>query len=155
MTARKLRRDATDAEQLLWRAMREKLPDGKFRCQHPIGNRIADFACPAAKLVIELDGGQHADHAEDDAARTAELVAHGYRVIRFWNNEVLGNLDGVLLKIAGELGESPTSSRHSPPQRAESGKARVTLDDLLARFDREQHHHDLLLDGPPVGREIL
>jgi very-short-patch-repair endonuclease len=73
MTARKLRRDATDAEQLLWRAMREKLPDWKFRRQHPIGTRIADFVCPAAKLVIELDGGRHADHAEDDAARTAEL----------------------------------------------------------------------------------
>jgi hypothetical protein len=68
---------------------------------------------------------------------------------------VLGNLEGVLLKIAGELGESPTSPRLSPPQRAERGKARVTLDDLLARFDREKHHHDLMLDGPPVGREIL
>jgi very-short-patch-repair endonuclease len=71
--------------------------------QHPIGRRIADFACPACKLAIELDGGQHASAAEADAARTAELVAHGYRVIRFWNNEVLENLDGVMETIGRAL----------------------------------------------------
>jgi BirA family biotin operon repressor/biotin-[acetyl-CoA-carboxylase] ligase len=96
--ARALRHDATDAELILWRALRDSALLYKFRRQHPIGRRIADFACPARKLVIELDGGQHAEAAAD-ATRTAEIAAHGYRVIRFWNNEVLENLDGVMETI--------------------------------------------------------
>jgi len=105
--ARSLRRASTDVERIVWRALRERLPAWKFRRQHPIGTRIADFACPAAKLVIELDGGQHAIRQEDDAARTDELVSHGYRVIRFWNNEVLDNIDGVLMTILEALQSSP------------------------------------------------
>lgn len=81
--ARKLRADSTDVERILWRALHEGFPELKFRRQHPIRQRIADFACPAKKLVIELDGSQHADRLREDDARAAELVKHGYRVIRF------------------------------------------------------------------------
>jgi very-short-patch-repair endonuclease len=102
-TARQLRRNATDTERILWRALREKLPY-KFRRQHPVGERVVDFACPARKLAIELDGGQHAEQAAVDAVRTTELAEHGYRVIRFWNNDVLENLDGVLESIRASLG---------------------------------------------------
>jgi very-short-patch-repair endonuclease len=75
----------------------------RFRRQHPIGSYIVDFACPRKKLAIELDGGQHAEKADEDAARSAELAQRGYRVIRFWNNDVIENLSGVLETIWREL----------------------------------------------------
>ena len=102
-SARTLRHDATDVELMLWRALRDSALPFKFRRQHPIGRRIADFACPARSLVIELDGGQHADAVAADTARTAELAKHGYRVIRFWNNDVLENLEGVMETIRQAL----------------------------------------------------
>jgi very-short-patch-repair endonuclease len=108
-TARRLRREATDAERRLWHALRARCRPWKFRRQHPIGHRVVDFACPAGKLVIEIDGGQHAANHVADAARSAELAGHGYRVIRFWNNEVMENMDGVLLVVLGVLDEAPTS----------------------------------------------
>jgi BirA family biotin operon repressor/biotin-[acetyl-CoA-carboxylase] ligase len=103
--ARRLRRDATDAERRLWYALRQSGFPWKFRRQHPIGRRIADLACPARKLVIELDGGQHMD-SRDDELRSAELARHGYRVIRFWNTDVLDNTEGVLEMIRHAL-EAP------------------------------------------------
>jgi very-short-patch-repair endonuclease len=108
-TARRLRRDATDAEQRLWYALRARCRPWKFRRQHPIGLRVVDFACPARKLAIEIDGGQHAANHVADAARSVELAGHGYRVIRFWNNEVIDNIDGVLQVVLWVLGEAPTS----------------------------------------------
>ena len=106
--ARGLRRRMTDAERLLWRALRNRALAGhKFRRQHPIGQFIADFACPIRRLVIELDGGQHADRREQDDARTRILARQGYRVLRFWNNEVLNNLAGVLETIGAELARTP------------------------------------------------
>jgi very-short-patch-repair endonuclease len=105
--ARRLRRDATDVERILWFALRDRLPGWKFRRQHPIGRRIVDFACPERKLAIELDGGQHALREEADERRSVELARRGYRVIRFWNNEVLENLDGVLETILGALSSDP------------------------------------------------
>jgi len=113
--ARRLRQDATDVEKILWRALRERLDPWKFRRQHPIGLRIADFACPARKLIIELDGGQHAERTTADNRRSAELAHRGYRIIRFWNNEVLDNLDGVLETIRRAL-EAPPPLPTSPPQ---------------------------------------
>ncbi len=107
--ARVLRRDASEAERVLWRALRELNLPVKVRRQHPIGRYVADFAVPAYKLTIKLDGGQHAETVEADAVRTEAMAGHGYRVIRFWNHEVLGNLEGVLQTIIRELGESPTS----------------------------------------------
>ena len=86
----------------------------KVRRQHPIGRYIADFAVPARKLVIEIDGGQHATAAGRDAARTRVLEAQGWRVIRFWNSDVTDNLAGVLETIAAELERTPTSPQPSP-----------------------------------------
>jgi very-short-patch-repair endonuclease len=71
----------------------------RFRRQHPIGSYVVDFACPRKKVAIELDGGQHAVKADEDAARTAELARRGYRVIRFWNTDIIENLSGVLATI--------------------------------------------------------
>jgi very-short-patch-repair endonuclease len=101
--ARRLRRNATEAEKRLWWALRELPSEHRFRRQHPIGRRVADFACPSRKLVIELDGGQHVTESGSDKVRTAELARYGYRVIRFWNNDVLSNTEGVIAAILCEL----------------------------------------------------
>lgn len=93
----------TDAERALWWLLREKQVNGRrFRRQVPIDRYIVDFACLEARLIIEVDGGQHAD-SESDAARDAYLHANGFRVLRFWNNEVLSNREGVLTRIAEAL----------------------------------------------------
>jgi very-short-patch-repair endonuclease len=115
LIARQLRADSTGAEQILWRAIRERLPLYKFRRQHPIANRIADFACPEKKLVIELDGSQHADELAADEKRSAELAAHSYRVIRFWNNDVTENLVSVLETIYHALETVPPHPTLSAP----------------------------------------
>ncbi|HEX8841057.1 MAG TPA: DUF559 domain-containing protein [Sphingomicrobium sp.] len=100
--ARKLRRDSTEAEKRLWYLLRGRgLEGAKFVRQLPIGPYVADFGCRAARLAIELDGGQHS--AEIDAPRTEIIEAFGYRVIRFWNNDVLQNTEGVLETIRREL----------------------------------------------------
>ncbi|MDB5406220.1 MAG: uncharacterized protein JWL84_1132 [Rhodospirillales bacterium] len=94
--ARRLRVMMTDAERRLWSALRSRRLQGfKFRRQHPLGNYILDFACIEHRLVIEADGGQHADN-EADERRTAWLESEGWRIIRFWNNDILANTEGVL-----------------------------------------------------------
>lgn len=102
--ARALRRRMTDAERVLWRALREGLSRYHWRKQVPLGPYFADFASHSAKLVIELDGGQHADADGYDALRTRFLEAEGFRVLRFWNADVLANTDGVIRQISGEIG---------------------------------------------------
>ncbi len=101
--ARKLRGTMTDAERRLWSHLRASQLGGiKFTRQMPIGDFVVDFACRSARIAIELDGGQHSGSLADDA-RTQVIEAYGYRVIRFWNNDVLQNTDGVLLTILEEL----------------------------------------------------
>jgi very-short-patch-repair endonuclease len=88
--ARRLRKDQTDSEAKLWKLLRSKqLENFKFRRQHIIGPYIADFCCLSAKLIIELDGAQHAERVPYDEARTYYLENQGYKVLRFWDNEVL------------------------------------------------------------------
>jgi very-short-patch-repair endonuclease len=102
--ARELRKNLTDAEARLWVRLRRRQLDGfRFRRQQPIGPYIVDFFCPAAKLIIEVDGGQHATDQQRDDQRTRWLEARGYRVIRFWNNDVLENTEGVLQTIQQAL----------------------------------------------------
>jgi very-short-patch-repair endonuclease len=97
--ARQLRRRSTDAERRMWSALRDRrLMKYKFRRQHPIGRYIVDFACTEHQLVIEMDGGQHAD-SPTDPRRTAWLESQGWKVIRFWNNDVLANTNAVIETI--------------------------------------------------------
>jgi very-short-patch-repair endonuclease len=101
--ARRLRVNQTDAERVLWNRIRNRQIDGhKFARQLPIGAYVCDFVCREKQIVLEVDGAQHADSATD-AIRDEYLVAEGYRVLRFWNNDVLGNLDGVLITIQAAL----------------------------------------------------
>ncbi|MBK8160105.1 MAG: DUF559 domain-containing protein [Rhodospirillaceae bacterium] len=101
--AKVLRRNSTEAEKKLWSLLRDRRLQGwKFRRQVPLGPYIVDFYCSDAKLVIEADGGQHADSA-DDAIRTAWLSKNGFRVKRYWNNEILANPEGVIIDLVETL----------------------------------------------------
>ena len=109
LRSRELRNNATDAERKLWRHLRNRqLCRTRFNRQVPIGPFICDFVARTAKLIIELDGGQHAIRTAEDNRRTRFLNIHGYRVLRFWNNDILANPEGVAEKIARSL-------RHAHP----------------------------------------
>ncbi len=114
-TAQTLRCNRTDAEGLLWHYLRNNQLDGhRFRRQHPIGPYIVDFACLARKILIELDGSQHAKRQDDDKKRDAFLRARGYRVLRFWNNEVFENCFGVLERVYEAVTETPPPEPPAP-----------------------------------------
>ena len=99
--ARELRRDMTPAERVLWGRLRNRQLEGlKFRRQHPLGRFIVDFCCAQYRLIVEVDGGVHRNQREYDEARTQVLQAYGYRVLRFSNEAVLGDVDAVLEVIA-------------------------------------------------------
>jgi very-short-patch-repair endonuclease len=121
--ARRMRAQPTDAERVLWQRLRHDiaLVGSHFRRQVLIGPFIVDFASRKAKLVIELDGGQHEWQQAADAQRTRTIEAAGYRVLRFWNHDVLGNLEGVLSEIQRVLPPTPDPSPQGggePRQRA-------------------------------------
>ena len=101
--ARRLRLNSTDVERRMWAVLRDRRLAGyRFRRQHPIGDYVVDFACTKHHLIVETDGGQHSENPEDER-RTAFLKAEGWRVIRFWNNDVLANTEGVIETILRAL----------------------------------------------------
>src|SRR5262245_37431680 len=110
----------TEAERRLWQILRLRQTDGRrFRRQVPIGPFIADFVCHEARLIVEIDGGQHDPSSEADASRTRFLEGEGYRVLRFWNNEVLENAEGVCSLIAKSLDPvTPPLIRDVTPTRS-------------------------------------
>jgi very-short-patch-repair endonuclease len=123
--ARQMRTSLTEAERKLWWHLRHRLktPDTHFRRQVRIGRYIADFACHGTRLIIEVDGGQQATQAGADLERTKTLEAQGYRVLRYWNNEVLTNIDGVLEDIHRAITTTPTPNP-SPQGGGEQRAAR-------------------------------
>jgi very-short-patch-repair endonuclease len=128
--ARKLRSRMTDAERKLWFALKDRRFEAfKFRRQVPVGPYIADFLCFESRLIVEVDGGQHAESVRD-VERDAWLSQNAFRVVRFWNNDVLQNLEGVLTSLATELNTTPHPSsrlRETPPSpaRGEGKKEKI------------------------------
>jgi len=126
--ARELRAGMTDAEQKLWRYLRNRqLHEFKFRRQHEIGCYIVDFACVDSKLIVELDGGQHLEQMAYDAHRTRQLKIMGYNLLRFWNNDVLTNTESVLEVILNTLA-SP-APHPSPLPDGERGQAAAEIEE--------------------------
>ena len=115
---RTLRKEMTDAEKALWKILRRRQISGlKFRRQHPFGDYILDFVCLEKKLVIEIDGGQHGGRTNCDEMRTRNLVTAGFRVLRFWNNEVLKEIEAVMEQIGRAIQEQrPSPITPSPPR---------------------------------------
>ena len=113
--ARQMRREPTEAERRLWSRLRSSGLDVRFVRQRPIGPFIADFACRAARLIVELDGGQHG--TDYDQRRDAYLRGQGWRVLRFWNPDVLSNTEGVLETIRLALIEQQVIAPHPSPSR--------------------------------------
>ena len=112
--ARQLRHHMTESETRLWRHLRaHRLNGEKFRRQQPIGPYVVDFVHFGARLIVEADGGQHND-APRDERRDAWLQAQGFKVMRFWNNEIMNNLDGVLVSVMAAVTEAPLSPGPSP-----------------------------------------
>ncbi|MBZ0252437.1 MAG: DUF559 domain-containing protein, partial [Candidatus Methylomirabilis sp.] len=113
--ARQLRKDMTDAERRLWTFLRRRELGVRFRRQEPIGPYIVDFACIKRRLIVEVDGGHHAENAAADAARTPDLERRGYRVIRFWNSDVVTNMDAVVREIEAALAEREIAAHERGP----------------------------------------
>ncbi len=125
LRARELRRDATPVERRLWRALRlVEVPEGHFPRQAPVGPYVADFANHSLRLVVELDGEQHGHSLglRRDAKRTAYLAEQGYRVLRFWNHEVVENLDGVVETILAAVAQRAGAGVPLPPRRSRGGE---------------------------------
>ena len=111
--AGELRKELTPAEQKLWAYLRDNQIDGvSFRRQHAIGKYIPDFCAVQEKLVIELDGSQHLEQQEYDKERTKYLEAQGYKVIHFWNNQVMSDMNGVILAITNAIEEIKQGKLH-------------------------------------------
>ena len=110
--ARRLRNEATPAERKLWQTLRNFRP--RFTRQLIVGPYVIDLACRSLKLGVELDGAHHADQIEQDQRRTDILAAHGWTVLRFWNNDVMDNVEGVVTAIAEALSRASTHPRSLP-----------------------------------------
>jgi very-short-patch-repair endonuclease len=118
--AKVLRRVMTEAEKRLWYHLRaHRFLGVKFKRQKPVGPYVVDFVCPTLKVVVEVDGGQHSEKAEYDRLRDAHLRKRGYTVLRFWNNEVMENLEGVLERVAAAIMHNAPSPPSPLPQAGE------------------------------------
>ena len=154
-TARRLRRNQTNAERILWFRLRDRRLNGwKFKRQFPIDRYIVDFFCADAHLIIELDGGQHAVRTDSDAQRSKILEAMGYLVLRFWDNDVMRNLEGVLAEIYTALethrSEIPiTSPRRGEVERAQRARARGFGSRSLSQASEPPHPNPL-----PFGERV-
>ena len=121
--AKGLRKSSTDAERLLWRYLKAKQFNGlKFRRQAQIGKFIVDFVCYEQSIIIEADGGQHAIEKEKDEERTQWLNSQGFRVLRFWNNDILTNIDGVMERIRMSCDSPVNAPLPNPLPRGERVK---------------------------------
>ena len=124
--ARQLRANPTEVEKRLWMRIRKRqLLGHRFRRQVPLGRYVVDFACIESSLVVEVDGGQHDWLEKQDAKRTLWLEAHGWRVVRFWNNDVIENIEGVLEELALKLSECVDIPHPDPPPQAGEGNAHM------------------------------
>ena len=143
--ARSLRRGMTRAEWALWQRLRDRRLGGlKFIRQQPLGPYYGDFVCRERRLIVELDGGQHAERVADNK-RDATLAATGYRLIRYWNNDVLQNIEGVLEALRHELGIAPhpvsLPAPHPVPLPAGGERERSRGDRASAEPDAQLRHH--------------
>jgi very-short-patch-repair endonuclease len=151
--SRQLRKNMTDAEQALWARLRRRQMQGcKFRRQHPLGRYIVDFVCLERKLIVEVDGGQHQEQAGYDDERSQWLEERGYRVLRFWNNQVLSQPDSVLQAIYNALsppggpgGLLPRGSHRSERARLRHSARQdtVSLRDHRVNDPRPRERHTL------------
>ena len=123
--ARVLRKNLTDAEQRLWQALRAKQLGVKFRRQAPVGPYIVDFLSHEAMLVIEMDGGQHTETREYDAKRTGFIEEKGFRVLRFWNNEALENMQGTLTVIHEAINAQHSNQHPHPDLPPQTGEGAI------------------------------
>ncbi|HET7803984.1 MAG TPA: DUF559 domain-containing protein [Pseudolabrys sp.] len=130
--SRRMRKAPTEAERRLWWHLRHRLRlnGSHFRRQVQIGPYIADFACHRLKLVIEIDGGQHGSQVAKDEARTLHIQSQGYRVLRFWNNDALSQIESVLIEIRNAIADTPTPD----PSPVEVGCFRLRPNHLLAEL---------------------
>jgi len=142
-TAKRLRANTTNAEDLLWQKLRRfPMTGSHFRRQVPIGPYVADFACMAARLIIEVDGSQHGDDdiRRRDDTRTRWFEAKGYRVLRFWNNDLTSNMDGALeaiyAAVYGSSSAAPAPLKHERRRRVETTDAKIKHGLTPARFAR-------------------
>jgi very-short-patch-repair endonuclease len=161
-----MRHEPTDAERVLWQHLRHLTVNGThFRRQATIGPYFADFACHRSRLVIEIDGGQHngARGIANNARRTADLNARGYRVLRFWNNDVLSNVEGVMEVIASAVREAapppPTPPRHAshggrgvekPAPASSAREGRASAHEACGRLGTAESVDEVSLAVPPV-----
>jgi very-short-patch-repair endonuclease len=145
--ARTMRAKPTDAEHRLWQHLRAgRLPKFKFRRQQPLGNYIVDFVCLEARLIVELDGGQHNESATD-VARDAWLTSQGFVVLRFWNNEIFENLEGVVERILVQLQQPHPSPQPLSRKGRGARRAQITATSTNTSNDKTAS----LASLPPRG----
>ena len=132
--SRRLRRNLTDTERLLWTGLRRDQLGTRFRRQHPVGRYIVAFYAPELRLAVEIDGGQHATNEARDAVRTGALVSGGVAVLRFWNNEVMENLSGVLTAVSTVMGYMRAHTSPLTPLRNGGGDASRDFGALYLRL---------------------